>query len=314
MDFRALTLRQVPHQPKLFLEFLDHFEKVKSFYAHPPAMAAVKRAARKLDYPSERRAGVGSILRNQNTSLGAGAETFSNLDRLQKGAVAIVSGQQVGLFSGPAYSVYKAVSAVQIAQELTRAGIEAVPIFWMATEDHDLDEVRVSTWFREGKLARFELPENGDAGKPVGRIALGAQVQEMVHEAARILTAAGGEFVAGIFRESYGAQETYGSSFGKLFSRLFAEQGLILLDPLDARLHRIAGDVLRRAVEDRDELNEALLARGKELDKAGFAAQVKVTARNSLIFSMANGTRRPITVSGSKFVCGERSWTKEELV
>jgi bacillithiol synthase len=206
------------------------------------------------------------------------------------------------------------VSAVQIAQELTRAGIEAVPIFWMATEDHDLDEVRVSTWFREGKLARFELPGNGDAGKPVGRIALGAQVQEMVHEAARILTAAGGEFVAGIFRESYGAQETYGTAFGKLFARLFAEQGLILLDPLEARLHRIAGELLRRAVEGRDELNEALLARGKELDKAGFAAQVKVTARSTLLFSMKKGTREPIVFIGDKFTSGEQRWTKEELV
>jgi bacillithiol biosynthesis cysteine-adding enzyme BshC len=184
----------------------------------------------------------------------------------------------------------------------------------MATEDHDLDEVRVSTWFREGKLARFELPGNGDAGKPVGRIALGAQVQEMVHEAARILTAAGGEFVAGIFRESYGAQETYGSAFGKLFTRLFAEQGLILLDPLEARLHRIAGELLRRAVEGRDELNEALLARGKELDKAGFAAQVKVTARSTLLFSMKKGTREPIVFIGDKFTSGEQSWTKEELV
>jgi bacillithiol biosynthesis cysteine-adding enzyme BshC len=149
---------------------------------------------------------------------------------------------------------------------------------------------------------------------PVGKIVLGTQVSEMVHEAAKILTAAGGELVAGIFRESYGAQETYGSAFGKLFARLFAEQGLILLDPVDARLHRVAVDVLRKAVEERDELNEALLARGKELDKAGYAAQVKVTSRSTLIFSMERGTRQPITANNGKFVCGEQSWTKDDLI
>jgi bacillithiol biosynthesis cysteine-adding enzyme BshC len=226
------------------------------------------------------------------------------------------------LFGGPAYAIYKAVTAIQIAQELTRAGVDAVPVFWMATEDHDLDEVRISTWFHQGRLRRFELPGNGDAGQPVGRIGLGAQVTEMVNEAARILMEAGGEFVAGIFRQSYGAQETYGSAFGKLFARLFAEQGLILLDPLDARLHRVGGEVLRKAVAEREELNEALLTRGKELDKAGFAAQVKVTARSTLIFSMEQdaaagkpgGTRQPIAVSGGKFVCAEQSWTKDELV
>src|SRR5580658_89681 len=314
MECRALPFRQLPHQSRLFIQFLDKFPSVKQFYGHPPTMEAAQKVARSLEYPSERRAQLAAILAEQNAALGAGDATRANLERFRAGAVAVVSGQQVGLFGGPAYAVYKAVSAVQIAQELTKAGVDAVPVFWMATEDHDLDEVRTSTWFHQGKLTRFELPGNGDAGKPVGRIVLGPQVAEMVHEAARILTAAGAEFVAGIFRESYGAQETYGSSFGKLFARLFAEQGLILHDPLDARLHRVAGEVLRKAVEERDELNEALLARGKELDKAGFAAQVKVTARSTLLFSMQNGRRQPIAVSGGKFVSGGQSWTKEELI
>src|SRR5580658_2449920 len=318
MDCRALPFRQLPHQSKLFIQFLDNFPAVKQFYAHPPAISSVKKAMRSIEYPRERRAEVVEILREQNASFGAGEATRENLDRLAKGAIAIVSGQQVGLFGGPAYAVYKAATAVQIAKELTRAGLDAVPVFWMATEDHDLDEVRVSTWFHEGKLTRFELPGNGEAGKPVGRIPLGPQVSEMVHEAARILTSAGGELVAGIFRESYGVQETYGSSFGRLFARLFAEEGLILLDPLDARLHRVAREILRMAVEEREKLSEALLARGKELDKAGFAAQVKVTARSTLLFSMGGGlgpgTRQPIAVSGGKLVCGEQSWTKEELI
>src|SRR6266436_1979123 len=314
MDCRALPFRQLPHQSKLFIQFLDDFPSVKQFYGHPPTIQAAKKTARSLDYPPERRAEVAAILAEQNAALGAGEATRENLERLAKGAIAVVSGQQVGLFGGPAYAVYKAVGAIQIAQELTRAGIDAVPIFWMATEDHDLDEVRVSTWFNEGKLTRFELPGNGDAGLPVGQIALAPQVSEMVNEAAGVLTAAGGEFVGGIFRESYGAQETYGSSFGKLFTKLFAEQGLILLDSLDARLHRVAGEVLRGAVEERDELSEALLGRDKELEKAGFAAQVKVTARSTLIFKIGSGVRQPIAVSGERFVCGEQSWTREELI
>ena len=326
MDCRALPFRQLPHQSKLFIQFLDDFPSVKQFYGHPPTIQAVKKATRSLDYPRERRAEVAKILGEQNAAFGAGEATRKNLERFLKGAAAVVSGQQVGLFSGPAYAIYKAVTAIQIAHELTRAGADAVPVFWMATEDHDLDEVRSSTWFHDGKLKRFELPGNGDAGLPVGRIELGAQVQEMTDEAAGILTAAGGEFVAAIFRESYGARETYGSAFGKLFARLFAEQGLILLDPLDERLHRVAAEVLRKAVEERDGLNEALLARGKELDKAGFAAQVKVTARSTLIFGMGQsirggtqggtrvGTRQPITAAGEKFVGGEQTWTKEELI
>src|SRR5712691_8846861 len=313
MDCRPLPFRQLPHQPKLFLEYLDHFEKVKSFYVQPPAMAAVRRTARKLDYPGDRRAEVSSILREQNTALGAGEETRSNLERLEKGAVAVVSGQQVGLFSGPAYSIYKALTAIQIAEELTRGGIPAVPVFWMATEDHDLDEVRHSTWFDRGKLVRFELPA-AEEGRPVGRIPLGAQIEPLVQEAAELLLNQGSDLLAQYLIESYRPEETYGSAFGRLFARLFAQHGLILMDPLDAGLHKIAAPLYQHALADRDGLNEKLLQRGKDLDRAGFDVQVKVTSRGTLLFHLADGVRQVITASAGRFQAGEKTWARDELV
>src|SRR5260370_17387125 len=117
MDCRALTFRQLPDQAKLVLEYFDHVDKVKSFYVHPPTMPAVTRAARKVGYPDDRRAEVTSILRRQNMALGAGAETLSNLDRLGKGAVAVVSGQEVGLFNGPAFSVFNSLIASPITPQ-----------------------------------------------------------------------------------------------------------------------------------------------------------------------------------------------------
>jgi bacillithiol biosynthesis cysteine-adding enzyme BshC len=314
MDCRVLPLRQLPHQPKLFLEYLDHFEKVKSFYAHPPAMAAVTRAARKLEYPEDRRVEVASILRRQNIALRAGAEALSNLDRLEKGAVAVVSGQQVGLFSGPAYSIYKALTAVQIAKELSQDGIPAVPVFWMATEDHDLDEVRHATWFDQGKLVRFELPAAAEMGRPVGRIPLGAQIEPLVEAAAEMLANQGSDLLAQYLLESYRAEETYGSAFGKLFARLFAQHGLILMDPLDSGLHKVAAPLYQHALAERDALNEKLLQRGKDLAHAGFDVQVKVTSRSTLLFRMDEGGRQVVTANGGKFQAGEKTWARDELV
>src|SRR5882672_5301699 len=314
MDCRVLTFRQLPHQPKLFLEYLDHFERVNAFYAHPPAMSAVKGAAQKVDYPDDRRAEVTSILRRQNIALGAGAETLSNLDRLEKGAVAVVSGQQVGLFSGPAYSIYKALTAVQIAEELSQDGIPAVPIFWMATEDHDLDEVHHTTWFDNGKLVRFELPAGAENGLPVGRIPLSAQIVPFVQEAAELLANQGSDLLAQYLKESYRPEETYGSAFGKLFARLFAQQGLILMDPLDAGLHKVAAPLYQHALAERDVLNEKLLQRGKELEYAGFEATVKVTSKSTLLFSLKDGSRQVITASSDEFQAGDKTWARDELV
>ena len=314
MDCRALSFRQLPHQPKLFLDFLDQFERVKAFYALPPTFPSLTRAARKLEYPDDRRAEVARILREQNAAFGAGAENEANLDRLEKGAVAVVSGQQVGLFSGPAYSIYKALTAVEIAEELTRGGIPAVPVFWMATEDHDLDEVRHTTWFGGGKLKRFELSVPPDVGQPVGRIRLGPEILPMAQEAADMLANQGSDLLAQFLTESYRPEETYGSAFGKLFARLFAQQGLILMNPLDAALHRVAIPLYQHALAERDALNEKLLQRRKELDRAGYAAQVKVTARSTLLFYMGDGPRHAITANTEKFHSGEKSWPREELV
>src|SRR5262249_41095513 len=137
MDCRILSFRELPHQPKLFLDFVDQFDAVKAFYGHPPTIEAVRKVARELAYPEEHRRAVTGIRRKQNQEFGGSGATLGNLERLETGAIAIVTGQQVGLFSGPAYSFYKTLTAIQIAEELTQEGIDAVPIFWMATEDHD---------------------------------------------------------------------------------------------------------------------------------------------------------------------------------
>src|SRR5256885_11321876 len=233
MGCLSIPFRRLPHQPKLFVRFVDDFPSVSGFYAHPPNFESVKALAQSLDFPAERRREVASILRRQNEAFGAGAATQANLARLEQGAVAVVSGQQVGLFSGPAYAFYKALTAVRLAQELSDAGIAAVPVFWMATEDHDLDEVRQVSWCNAGKLIRFELAAEEPAGRPVGHVRLGPAVEELAQNGAGLLSGPGSETISQALLQSYRAEETYGSAFGKLFARLLIQEGLILLDPMD---------------------------------------------------------------------------------
>src|ERR1700738_817594 len=199
----SIPFRRLPHQPKLFVRLIEDFAGVSQFYAHAPNLDSVKRVAGSLQFPAERRREVAGILRQQNEAFGAGSGVRRNLDKLERGAVAVVSGQQVGLFSGPAYAFYKALTAIQIAQELTDAGIAAVPVFWMATEDHDLDEVRHVSWFEAGKLTRFELPAEDESARPVGQVRLGPAMEEVAKAAAAMLSGPSGEQLSRILLQSY---------------------------------------------------------------------------------------------------------------
>jgi bacillithiol biosynthesis cysteine-adding enzyme BshC len=312
MDCRPIAPVALPHASKLYCDFTSNFGRLKDFYGHEPSFSAIKSYAKSLSFPEERRREVVAVLRQQNRSFGSNASVEANLNRLAKNAVAIVTGQQVGLFGGPAYAFYKALSAIATARELTNQGIEAVPVFWMATEDHDVDEVRQSTWFHDGTLRRFVLSAPAEESVPVGRIPLGADISAIVGEATAQFGNSHAAEISKLLRVTYTPDATYGSAFAKLFAKIFAEHGLILLDPLDPELHRIAMPVLHDALQHRDELNDKLLKRGKDLERAGYSAQVKVTSRSTLLFCLDHAKRQVIQSSGDKFTCGLETLPRNE--
>ncbi len=314
MESHCISFRELPQTTKLFATFLEDFSGVSRYYAHPPTEVGVIAASREISLDAGVRGEVVAVLREQNRSFGADAATDSNLDRLAAGAAAIVTGQQVGLFAGSIYSVYKALSAVRWADAISQRGVDAVPIFWLATEDHDLAEVNHTFWNTRHGLDRFELPiREADAGKRVGEIVLGDEIVALVAKATETLEGAFADDAIRALRESYTPGETYGSAFGKLTARLLAGRGIIFLDPLDARFHRLASGVYRRALDESDSLRDALVARSKELERGGFHAQVKIAGEASLLFYNVDGRRRPLRKHNGKFTAGAASFTREEL-
>ncbi|MGA7624792.1 MAG: bacillithiol biosynthesis cysteine-adding enzyme BshC [Candidatus Acidiferrales bacterium] len=318
MECHCISFREIPQTTKLFLTFLEDFNRVARYYRFRPSVGGVEEAAKQVRLAPEVRQGVIEVLREQNQRFSGDGKldeaASRNLDGLANGAVAIVTGQQVGLFSGPAYSFYKAITAVAYADELSRRGIEAAPIFWLATEDHDLAEINHAAWTTRTGLAEFSLPlGETEEGRRVGEIPLGSAITAPVVTAVDTLE---GEFsgeVARALRESYTPSDTYGSAYGKLMSRLTAGRGIIFLDPLDSRLHKFAAGVYRRALDDSNAIRDELLARSKELERGGFHAQVKVTRESTLLFYNVDGIRLPLRQRNGKFFAGSATFSGDEL-
>ena len=324
MKGQCLPFAQIPHSTRLFLDYLSYTSSVRGMYPRSPVFSEwVKDEAQRVVYDAARRGAVSGILERQNRGWGASAKTLANIERLRRGALAAVTGQQVGLFGGPLFSIFKALTAVKLAEQATAAGVECVPVFWLATEDHDLAEVNHVALLSERGLPErlavgnraFESNAVGDA--PVGTVKFGADIQAVVERAAALL---GDSEVATWLREAYRPGENLGSAFARLFARLFADWGVILLDPADKEFHDLAKPLFRAAIERAPELDEALLGRGKAIEAAGYHQQVKVTSASTLLFEVKNGARTVVRRrngghgNGGDFAVGEEKNSREELL
>lgn len=312
MRAQCLPFAQIPQTTRLFTDFLSYSPSVRPFYPHSPHFSEwVKSQASTLQYDPARREKVSAILERQNSSWAASPQTLSNINRLRQGAAAVVTGQQVGLFGGPMFDIYKALTAIKLAEESAAGGIDAVPVFWLATYDHDLAEVNhVSVPGADGTLRTLTTSSHSVAGAPVSAVRLGEEILPVVEEVAALL---GDSEVSQLLRETYRPGESLGSAFARFFTRLFAQWGVIVLDASDAELHRVASPIYRKAIERAEDLDAALLTRGQELEKAGYYQQVKVTPSSVLLFTLHNGARTAIhrrinsSDNSAEFVIGSES-------
>lgn len=277
MDPACLRHTELPHTSRLFSDFLYQYHRVERFFTAPPSTG----------YPEDRRPAMVAALRAQNGDHPA-LETLS-----RPGAVTVVTGQQVGLFSGPAYTIFKALTAAKLAEQLSSSGTPAVPVFWLATEDHDFAEVN-HAWFFDGgtQPVRVEVDAHPEANLPVGSIP--AKCWPIDQLAAAIGDFPFADDVLDLVRRTYQPGATLGTAFHGLLREILRPFGFLFIDPLHPTTRALAAPMMRRAVLIGSDLNKLLLERNRELEAAGYHSQVHVEASTSLFFILEGGKRLPL--------------------
>ncbi len=219
------------------------------------------------------------LLSAQNPS----ANAAPALAALAKGAGTIVTGQQVGLFGGPLFTPFKAATAIARARQATAAGHPHAAIFWLATEDHDFDEIDHVTFPAGRSLEKLQYAQVDDSavGRPVGGRVLDDRILPLVDRASELL---GPSDATEALANAYKPGRTLAQAFADFYAKIFAAQGLLILDASGREFHRLGAPVLRAGIECADELHAALLERNRELEAAGYHAQVAVGPQNSLLF------------------------------
>ena len=318
-----LPFSEIPHQSKLFIDYQNNPLRLKKYY--PLAVESHTQISRRIpevlaNYKADRNA-LCDVLEEMNKSCRASEKTLENIKLLRdKDCVAVVSGQQAGLFTGPLYTIYKALSAVKMTECLTERGFKAVPVFWIATEDHDFKEVsKASVINSNGEPVEIKNePNRCYENLPVGYVNLDDSIKTTIDELFDELPHT--EFtdeLRNLVAKTWQPDVDYGDAFARLLTDFLGEYGLIMLCPLDARLKKLATPVYVEAIRKSDEIVSALRERSEELENDGYHAQVLVTEDYfPLFWQSRDRTRHALKKSESgtfKTKDIEREFTLEEL-
>jgi bacillithiol biosynthesis cysteine-adding enzyme BshC len=324
MSVECFPMTVVPHVSPIYRDFLAMADSaddapVRQWYgAEPFAGRWISSGSTSGDVAPPAPA-LANLLERQSIQFGASESAMANIAKLRAGARAVVTGQQVVLFGGPLLTILKAATAIARAKEATAAtGIDHVPVFWLATEDHDLEEVDQVSLLTKTSVETLRAGLKVAHAIPVGEVVAGPELEAVLDRASELLEYAP---ISDWLRECYlpqnGEHPTLALAFGRLMARIFADEGLIVMDAASREFHALGASTLRCAIVFAPELQKALLARSEELVRDGYHAQVLVAEGASLLFLLDETTgermalRRP---AEGQWKAGGRSYTTDELL
>jgi len=319
----TLPFTEIPQQTRLFLDYLRDPLPLRQFY--PSAVRYHHELAQRVPevlsaYRVDRNR-VCDALEAMNRRWGAGQATLDNIQLLRESdCIAVVSGQQAGLFTGPLYTIYKALAAVKLAGCLRQRETKAVPVFWIAAEDHDFAEVAKAEFIgRDCQLKNVEVTEAlHREGQPVGQVVVDDSIDAVIDELFELLP--NSEFaddIKALVKNAWQPGRGYVESFAIMMTSLLGRYGLIFLDPLDPELKKLAAPLYAEAAQRAPEIAAALEKRSSDLESAGYHAQVLATSNSFPLFLHdEQGARHAVVrVENGKYKAKDvqQEYTAEEL-
>lgn len=323
-QIRPIDLAVAWRGQSIAVDFLRNFSAVAEFFPYPPDLEEsldVALAARGgVIHPSLRRAVVAALWA-YNQPLGAGEATQRHLAALEEdNTFAIVTGQQPGLWTGPLYTIYKALTAVVLSERLSSERSERfVPVFWIATEDEDFEEV-CRAWYvsQRNELQCVAWPPlAGQENCSVGPLPLAVSLTPLLEQWAEGLPET--EFRGAVFdllTRTYEPSRTFGEWFARLLTELFRDLGLILWDPMWPPLRALMAPVFRQAIEQPLAFTRAANRAGEQLEAAGYHPSLHKPPDQCSFYVYRGGRRERVFYdeATARFRIADEAVSSEELL
>ena len=302
-----VPLSQLPGRNRLLTDYVSNFEKVSRFYNgdfHSPDKF-LKRASeiKERDLPLSK---LVPILQEQNQGFGAGLPTLEKIDwLLERRACAVVTGQQTGLFGGPLFTLYKALTAIKLAARLSRTCEGCyVPVFWLASDDHDFREVNhVHVLDKNNQPVKIVYEAHShDSKVPVAKVRLKDEIGGLIQKLDDLTHPSDfKQEVLSQLADSYAPGTTFPQAFGKWLMALLRPFGLILIDASDARVKALGRKLFEKEIADGSPSSRAAADASAALSSQGYHNQVHLSGDFLNLF-YAENERESIAVNGDTFV------------
>ncbi len=299
----------------LYLDFLAGQPPARHLFVSP----GFQETASRVDNSTYQRHELAAILTRQNQEYGASEKTLAAIELIkQPETVCYFAGQQAGLLGGPLFSLIKALATVKAAERRSKElGRPVLPIFWIASDDHDFAEVNHTYLLnRDADLVKIEYAGKPSEPVPVSQIALeDAEAVTSMH--ARLQEALGtSDFTTGLYallQDCYAPGSNFVTAFGRLIAKLTADYGLILFSPADADAKKLAAPFFKEILNRKDELHDLLNNTNLRIEKAKYHLQVEKNDQSLHLFYHWHG-RWPIVRTGNSYLAGESKFTKQALM
>ena len=296
---------------RLAAEYIANFDVLRPFFAgNPFDDAAWQALIAARTRPDRGRAAIGRLVGAQQRARGAPESAIEAAARLDDPrSVAVVTGQQAGLFGGPLYTLLKAVSAIRLARHVERVfGVSGVPVFWVDAEDHDLDEIRTcGVLDADQAFTTVALTTAAPPGTPAAAVRLGREIEPALDALAAALPET--DFTAGVLgdlRRAYANGSGLVTAFATWIEQLLGRHGLVVFDAADPAAKPLAADLFAREIASAGTSTSLARAAGDRLRDAGFHAQVDPPANGVALF-LQDGGRRAIRVDGDRLRAGDEA-------
>ncbi|MEX0770759.1 MAG: bacillithiol biosynthesis cysteine-adding enzyme BshC [Balneolaceae bacterium] len=315
MDCKPYPFEKLPFS-QLFHDYIHQSDSLSSFFpAHPFDEASAASHANSHEFTGDRDE-TADLLLNLNQAFGAGKATLDQIEKLRSGnSLAVVTGQQLTIYGGPLFTIYKTLTAIIYARRWEeKLDRPVVPVFWMADEDHDFEEVSRLGILTDRVYQELQMENGQDHSLPAGRYQLGKEFAGVRKQLRELLPDS--DFSDSLFESldrHYQDKRTLQDAFGGWMMELFGKYGLILAGSDDPEIKKRTLRPLLKATENHQEVMELLDVQSKKLEGNGFHRQARVQSSNIFYIDEKQRRQKLVFEDSSWYSGNGHRWSTDEL-